>query len=170
METISYISFMTQTQYEDYFVNESGDVFSTKKGSIKKLKGNNAAKGYLQVCIWNNNKAKFVYVHRLVAQTFIPNPYNKPEVNHKNGIKTDNRLENLEWNTSKENIDHGISSGLINNCGINHGRAKLTNEQILQIRELYTQKKYNQTKLAKMFDVSNQLISNIINNKRWKHI
>lgn len=170
MENISYISFMTQTQYEDYFVNESGDVFSMKKGNIKKLKGNNAAKGYLQVCIWNNNKAKFVYVHRLVAQTFIPNPDSKPEVNHKNGIKTDNRLENLEWNTSKENINHAHKLGLSNAIGENHGMAKLTEEDVLQIRELRSKKTFNQTKLAEMYGVSNQLISNIINNKRWKHI
>lgn len=70
-----------------------------------------AGKGYLSVHIRNKNNKRF-YVHRLVAETFIPNPENKPQVNHKNGIKTDNCADNLEWASCKENINHAIETGL----------------------------------------------------------
>lgn len=67
---------------------------------------------YKQVSLWKDNKGHTLYVHRLVAQTFIPNPENKPEVNHINGNRQDNRVENLEWVTSSENSYHANEYGL----------------------------------------------------------
>ena len=164
---------MKETQYPQYFVTEHGDVFSNKSGGIKKMKPQNHKDGYLMIGVWNNNQRKGIYVHRLVAQIFIPNPDSKPEVNHKNGIKNDNRVENLEWVTNKENVDHAILNGLNNCIGEKHGMAKLTEEKVLQIRQLYSQRKYNktnQTKLAEMYGMTQTQISYIINKKTWKHI
>lgn len=68
--------------------------------------------GYSRVSLMVNRKRKTFYVHRLVAIAFIPNPKGKREVNHINGIKADNRLENLEWCTSLENLQHAFVNGL----------------------------------------------------------
>ena len=89
--------------YERYSVNEYGIVKNNETGMVLTPIKNKA--GYLTVCLYNGVK-KTVRIHRLVAQAFIPNPENKPFINHKNGIKTDNRACNLEWVTSAENNLH----------------------------------------------------------------
>lgn len=76
------------------------------------LKPYKTKKGYLSVSIKEHKTNRFV--HRLVAQAFIPNINNKPQVNHINGIKTDNKVENLEWCTNQENSIHAIKTGLRN--------------------------------------------------------
>ena len=171
VKNISYISNkkeMKETKYPNYFVNKQGEVFSTKYNKVNKLKPGRTRGGYLQVWVYSNCIKKGILVHRLVAETFIPNLENKPEINHKNSIRNDNRLENLEWSTPKENINHAILNGLHNNRGENHYRARLSKEQVLQIRELYSTKKYTQKQLGKMFDVGSKNICSIINKKTWK--
>ena len=68
--------------------------------------------GYSRVVLCKNNEQFFKSVHRLVGIAFIPNPENKPFINHKNGVKNDNRVENLEWCTCQENIIHAYKNGL----------------------------------------------------------
>lgn len=76
------------------------------------LKCSSTPRGYLYLSLSKNGVWKNYRVNRLIAQTFIPNPENKPTVNHINGIKTDNMVENLEWNTIGENVRHAIKNGL----------------------------------------------------------
>lgn len=92
--------------YEGHYeVSKSGYVYSIKAGRIK-LKPSIAGRYYHRVCLTENNVKKYFYVHRLVLESFTPNPENKPQVNHINGNTTDNRLCNLEWVTMEENYYH----------------------------------------------------------------
>lgn len=103
----------------DYEITEDGEVINKHNGHVVKPQPN--SKGYLRVSI--GGKLKFV--HRLVAEKYIPNPENKPQVNHKNCIKTDNRIENLEWATNQENRDHMVANGLASNQYIKKKRKAL---------------------------------------------
>lgn len=93
-----------------YRVSNLGRIKSVKKDLILSPKHNHD--GYLRIQLWRNCKAIFVSIHRLVAEAFINNPENKPFVNHINGTKCDNTVENLEWCTQKENIQHAWKEGL----------------------------------------------------------
>lgn len=95
--------------FKNYLITESGDIYSIYKNDYIKTFDNN---GYKRASLWNYGKRYKILVHRLVAETFIPNPKNKPCVNHINGIKTDNRIENLEWVTKSENTKHAYKIGL----------------------------------------------------------
>ena len=90
-----------------YQVSNLGRVKSLKRGKERILKPGRDTYGYLRVILWKNNKMKMCYIHRLVAQAFLPNPQNLPQINHKNEDKTDNKVENLEWCDSRYNNNYG---------------------------------------------------------------
>lgn len=98
-----------------YAVTKHGVVYSLPKGG-RKLKvmtpADNMKTGYLRVSLTKDRKTRLIYIHRLVAEAFIPNPRNVPMVNHINGVKTDNRLENLEWVDGYQNRLHAFELGL----------------------------------------------------------
>lgn len=104
------------TGFEDkYKVSNMGQVKTfnfMNTGKERVLKLTPCKKGYLKVNLYKKDKHINVQVHRLVAQTFIPNIDNKPQVNHIDGVKTNNRVDNLEWVTGQENIKHAIETGL----------------------------------------------------------
>ena len=156
--------------YDNYLISDRGRVFNFKfKKFLKPWKDRG---GYLFVGLCKNGVHKH-YLHRLVALAYIPNPENKPTVNHIDGIKTNNFVENLEWNTQKENVRHSWDNGLSKpTCvkGIKNGRAKLSEEQVLEIRKLYKTGDYYQKDLAKIFDITQPLIGYIVNRKIWQHI
>lgn len=96
-----------------YLINQNGYLICLqKKGLNKFLKSRIDRAGYFTVRLNKNGQSSTQFVHRLLAAAYIPNPNNKPFINHINGIKTDNRLENLEWVTHAENIKHAYEIGL----------------------------------------------------------
>lgn len=93
----------------NYEVSNLGNIRSKK--TLRKLKCG-LVRGYPHIDLYNSKGRKNYYIHRLVAELFIPNPNNLPQVNHKDGNKLNNSVDNLEWCTCKENILHGIKNGL----------------------------------------------------------
>jgi len=107
----------------DYEVSNYGNFRNSNTKFI--LKGNKLKNGYIQVDSWYKQSRKHHLLHRLIALSFIDNPFNKPCVNHINGIKDDNRLENLEWVTQSENIIHSFKMGLNYNSEKQRAKASL---------------------------------------------
>lgn len=156
-------------QYKDtpYYITEDGRIFrdgNETKGYILKKKG----KPTYRVISINNEKK---YFHRLVAELYIPNPNNLPQVDHLDCNKLNNHYTNLEWVTNKENRDRAIRNGLMK-FGTDYEHAKLTEDDVKWIREHYIPKhpEFGNGPLSKKFGVGSAQISRIVNNKRWKHI
>lgn len=95
-----------------YQVSDKGNVKSLKSNSPKLLKQSPTNCGYMKVQLYQNGKGKMLYVHRLVAKAFLPNPQQKEEINHLDGNKANNVLSNLEWTSRSENQLHAINIGL----------------------------------------------------------
>lgn len=139
------------------------------KGKILSQTLQGDKRNYPGVILYIKGKAYSRRVHRLVAEAFLPNVENLPAINHKDGITTNNSVENLEWCTNQENINHAISMGLKNTDGINNGRSKI-NEDIVRCIRYLSHKGESNRKLSKMFGISDTMISYIVHRKNWKHV
>ena len=128
--------------------------------------------GYYRVrlTLANGKRRKFP-VHRLVLGMFSPiNNMTELQVNHIDGNKHNNTLENLEWCTSKENIHHAMRIGLRNDKGENNWGHKLSNEQVIYIRNLYKTKQYTEKQIAEQYNVHEETIGKIIRGITWKNL
>lgn len=161
--------------YEEHFqVSNKGRIFSKRTNKILALGVNKKGYSVLSTRIGGRNGiCKCFRVHILVAKAFIPNPHNKPIVNHKDGNKLNNEDWNLEWATYSENSKHAYENGLtIPLKGKDKVQSKLTEEDVRYIRSVYKpyDKKYGARILADKYGVSHTIISDAALNKTWKHV
>jgi hypothetical protein len=127
--------------------------------------------GYQRVNLVKDSKVHYLRAHRLISEAFIPNPENKPHINHINGVRDDNRLENLEWVTHQENAQHAHDTGLCNPAlGEKNGKSKLTSREVLEIKVLLNRGVLPKSKIAKLYSVSNGCIARISNETSWAHV
>lgn len=146
-------------------VKSLGNEFSRKE---RFLKLSPQSKGYLTVVLQKNATRKMVLVHRIVAEHFIGNTESKPQVNHINGDKTDNSIENLEWVSHKENLDHAIKNNLTLK-GEENRNSKLKDVDVINIHSLL-QKGITIKELSESYNVSYSTIDGIRTNRYWKHL
>lgn len=125
-------------------------------------------KPYLFIAWKRNHRYRQLYVHRLIALTFIPNPNNLLEVNHKDGNKFNNSVENLEWVSHKRNSVHASESGLYAH-GEKQYNSKISNDHVFAIRQLHSLG-WSQGKLSKIFPIGQTTIGQITRRKTWKHL
>ncbi len=142
-----------------YFATREGEIFSYTGAQIM---GSLSHKGYLT--------AGGKYIHRIIAEAFLADYSEDLQVDHINGIKTDNRVENLEMVTNAQNMQHALSLGLVDNKGSRNGMALLTEEQVLEIRYLLAKANYCQSTIADLYGVSRDAINDIRTNRTWKHL
>lgn len=144
---------------DDYDITYDGNVINKHNGHI--LKGQPNSKGYLRVCIGK----KFYFIHRLVAEKYIPNPNNKEQVNHKDGNKLNNSANNLEWVSNQENRTHAVKD-FLHLQGEDCPYSKLNWKAVEYIRT--NPDHLLQRELGEMFGVSRSTIGDIIHYRTWK--
>ena len=159
----------------DRIVNNPNGVSYMRKGKLCVQSKSNL--GYMTVGFTVNNIKVNKYVHRLVAEAFISNMNDYPQVNHIDCDKTNNRMYNLEWCTNSQNHIHASKNGLnklhlhrVAYSGEENGRSLLTKEQVLEIKQKYIPYKYSAKKLSKEYNVSESCITHILNKTSWKEI
>lgn len=154
----------------DYYVNEDGLIWS---GFSNKEMGYMLDKdGYLRVRLTiENGKRRNFPVHRLVLGMFNPvDDMMNLQVNHKDGNKHNNKLDNLEWCTPQENITHAVVTGLRFDKGENNNSHKLSTDDVYKIKDLYNSGDYTERKIASIYGVHEDTIGKIIQGRTWTHL
>lgn len=165
------IEYKTIPDFEDYEISKCGILRrkqdlkgSWKRGNLRTI----TKKGYKRAGLYKDGKIFFKGIHKWVALTYIPNPNNYEDINHKDGNKLNNCLDNLEWCDKAYNTSYNKTIG-INLKGSQIGTSKLTEEDVLIIKECLSCG-IEQRVLANKFNVNRATINGIANNKQWNHV
>lgn len=157
--------------YPGYLFSREGDCLSIKRTNHRLLKKNLKHNGYHQVALTVNGVTKHLLLHRLIGQVYIPcKNYKRLQINHKDGVKTNNHVSNLEWVTPSKNSFHrGSVLGWLPSCGEDSTSSKLTEDDIAGIFKLLKRGALHRD-IAKHYGVIRETISSIANRKTWKHL
>ncbi len=172
--------------FPSYEVSNYGEIRNKKTNRI--LKAWSTERGYPRVDLCKDGNKKPYRIHRLVAKHFVPNPQNKTYVNHKDGNKKNNKANNLEWCTAKENTAHAIKNGLLKPInfyqkgenhpmkpinfyqkGENHPNAKLSNKDVVAIKKAI-KSGIDSSEIYKNFDITKSQLCDIKHGRKWNHI
>ncbi len=147
---------------------------SSRDMKVRYLKLHTTRFGHLRVSLVGDLGRDFrkpCLVHRLVAEAFIPNPKNKPQVNHIDNNPGNNKVDNLVWGTPQENMLHAANCNRMRRLpGECNPNVKLTEQQVIEIRAKYIPRLYSQRMLAREYHVDQTLVEHIVNRKTWTHI
>lgn len=146
---------MTQYKETNFYLEPCGNVYKLTNEGLVKIGWENG-RNYIHITTPDRKSMK---VHRMIAETFIPNPKGLPHINHINGIRNDNRVENLEWVSPSSNQKHAYRTGL--------RKTKLTLEDVKNIR-VRIKNGEKQSVLAEEYNIGRSHISNIVNEKRYE--
>ena len=136
----------------------------------KILTGSVKLNGYVKVHLRKGDDSKHISIHRIIAKAFIPNPENKPDINHIDGNPLNNNIHNLEWVTPSENAIHAFENGLRKSMkGEGHSNSILTKGDVFKIHDLYNKGVFKK-KIAKKFGIAQQTVSEIVTFRKWKHL
>lgn len=150
--------------FDNYLIHSSGIVENTKTGRL--IYGSLDSYGYVRTNLSKHGKPKSVLIHRIIAIHFIDGYSDGLEVNHKNGIKVDNRIDNLEWVTGRENKRHAYKIGLHKSRSKYPPNKKLTQDDVVIIKERLKRKEF-QKDIALDYSVSPAAISLIARGISW---
>lgn len=156
--------------YKNYLVSKEGVIKNAVTGNTLSQKVNEH--GYHTVSVFDNTSSKYktVKVHRLVAQTYVPNPDGKREVNHIDCNKSNNSVVNLEWVTSQENKAHAYEHGLYDACiGENHHNTNMSNDEVHLVCSLMEQG-YRNKDICDQLSLEKHIVADIRSGRKWKHI
>lgn len=155
----------------NYYINEHGEVYSDKRGNLRKLKLSKDTSGYIRVGLYIKQGMQRKYLlHRLLAEVFIENPNKFEYVNHKDGDKLNNKLSNLEWCSSSYNQTHAYVMGLKTiPKGEDNGRSILTEKDVLEIYNKSLEG-YRTKDLLEQYNVSESTLCDIRAKRNWRHI
>ena len=167
---------LTNIDFEIYDVREDGTIWWLEGRNAGKQVKAHANVGrpqnprYMVNMKLKSGKFKTFWLHRVIAHVYIPNPENKPEINHIDGNPKNNEVSNLEWNTHKENCEHAQRTGLfVQQRGEKHPSCRLTEQDVEDIRH-FRGWGISYPKLGELYGVSTQSVYAIVKRKSWAHV
>ena len=157
--------------FPDYMISSEGRICSMRRKHPVILKAGKTPLGYLLVGLVDENKVRHSKsVHRLVGSAFIQNIENKPEMNHMDGNKQNNCINNLEWVTHAKNMQHAFDIGLKSHAGVNNPGTQLTEEDVIEIYNLAFSNTLTLKEIGRIYGVSRAAVSSIKRGKSWVYL